>query len=157
MESSDFDDLNFIFSKKILFFQKTFFFLLCSPIFGGHPISPILFQIRGAALSRRSLDIFQLSIISNFILHKLHFNIRSIFTTLFSCKLDERENLLKNVYNSGCNFFSVEPLTHCVSQVVKCTINREIYISRHHDGVSFPYDSIIIIVKIHVNYKIVFS
>ena len=35
-----------------------------------------------------------------------HFFIPYIFTTLFSCKLNERENLLKNLYTTSINYSS---------------------------------------------------
>ena len=49
---------------------------------------------------RLSLNIFKLYSFPNLIFPKLNFYIPSIFTTIISCKLNERKNLLKNVYTS---------------------------------------------------------
>ena len=49
------------------------------------------------------------------------------------------------------------PASVRVSQVGKCTTIRETVTSRHHDGVSFPHDSSIILVEIHIDCKIVFT
>ena len=64
-----------------------------------------IFQMRGVALSLRSLNIFQTYNFPNFNFPKLHFYIQTIFTTQkFHTNQYERENLLKNLYSSRYNF-----------------------------------------------------
>ena len=117
----------------------------------GSPFSSPHFSWEGLTLPHKSLDIFQMYNLQNFIFPKLYFHIPFIFTALFLCKLNERENLLKNVYNSGCKFLQSGPPNQSTRQAGKCTDIWETFTSWHHDGVLFPQDSSIIYVKIHGN------
>ena len=74
-----------IFFHQDLHFQKNYI-LFCVILYSLGPPSHVV-QIKGAALSKRSLKNVHMYIFPNFIFPKLHFHIPSIFTTLFSCEL----------------------------------------------------------------------
>ena len=65
------------------------------------------FQIRRRSPLTPFVKYFPKCIISQFFFPELHFHNPSIFTTLFSCKLNERDNILKHLYNSRCKFFKL--------------------------------------------------
>ena len=120
------------------------FFSKCniSNFFFDGVLFPQPLETSSVAVSHRSLKNFGMYNFLNIIFPKLHFHIPPIFTTLYSCKLK---------WDKLTQKFAQQRTIQGASQAIRCTTTRETETSRHPDSVSSSTDSIIIIVKIHVN------
>ena len=135
-----------------------FFVFLYSDKRGSFFLTP--FQMKGVALSHWSLIFFQMYNFKNFIFPFLHFHSSSICTTPIFLQIKMREKTYSKICTKvDVNFSS--NVAQCASQAIRCTLYNNTrgtcHTSWHHDCVSSPHDSIIILVKINVKSKIIFA
>ena len=117
----------------------------------------IPFQMRGVILSSRSLKIFQMHNFQKFIFSKTSCSHPIYIHYPILCKLKWEGKPIQKCIQQRMYIFPVGSLTQCASQTIKRATIRENFTPQHHDSVAFPHDSTIILVKIHVHCKTVWT